>query len=158
MKKILFAFILIGSLLGCVSSRTGTASSPGWGPFRPSTFKHEVKYEGETLGQIASWYTGDQENWREIAKWNADINPKAMRVGTIVEIPESMIVRRDDLPRRAVTAGRRRAGRAVRTAEEPNDAGSPTDSTDPKHDGADVEEDLQSEILRDKLEDALLRR
>ncbi len=50
---------------------------------------HRVK-TGDRLSDIAKIYTGSAENWREIAAFNEIANPRKLRVGAKVEIPESL--------------------------------------------------------------------
>jgi len=89
-------------------------------------FVHEVKFRGQTLGQIAEWYTGSFDNWRKLARANDIPVPNvALKVGREVKIPSEIVVRQDPLPepkrrRAAKPASRPKGGQAA--APEP-DAG-----------------------------------
>ncbi|MCD6327759.1 LysM peptidoglycan-binding domain-containing protein [bacterium] len=50
---------------------------------------HDVKYKGETLFQIAKWYTGEPENWPSIAEFNG-ISPEEVKIGSTIRIPLSL--------------------------------------------------------------------
>lgn len=79
-------------MVGCASKAT-----PPPAPSAPVEryLSHTIAYQGETLGAIARWYTGSVGNWPTIAAANPDLNPKKLRVGQIVEIPESLAVKRE---------------------------------------------------------------
>ncbi len=62
-------------------------------------FEHMVEYKGETLGLIARWYTGKADNWKILLDHNAGIDVRRMRAGTMVRIPQALLVRQDLLPR-----------------------------------------------------------
>ncbi len=70
------------------------------GPSMPTFFVYAVKFRGQTLGQIAEWYTGSYDNWRKIARVNDGLSlPYApLKVGREVKIPTEIVVRRDPMP------------------------------------------------------------
>lgn len=70
-------------------------------------FYHQVKYPGETLAMIAGWYTGNPENWRQIAKVNPGLNANIIKIGDVIRIPQELVIKTDPLPKpRSVTGGR----------------------------------------------------
>jgi hypothetical protein len=91
-------------------------------PPAPTFFIHEVKFRGQTLGQIAEWYTGSFDNWRKLARANDIPVPNvALKVGREVKIPSELVVRQDPLPepkRKHVV----RSAPPRRTAKEPAEA------------------------------------
>ena len=74
--------------------------APAEPPPMPTFFVYAVKFRGQTLGQIAEWYTGSYDNWRKIARVNSDLSlPYApLKVGREVKIPTEIVVRRDPMP------------------------------------------------------------
>jgi hypothetical protein len=59
-----------------------------------------VKFRGQTLGQIAEWYTGSYDNWKKIVRVNSDLSRPhvSLKVGREVKIPTEIVVRRDPIP------------------------------------------------------------
>jgi len=90
-RKIVSCFLLL-SVCGCASKKPEALA-----PAAPAEryLSHTIAYQGETLGAIARWYTGSVANWPAIAAANPELNPKKLRVGQIVEIPESLAVKRE---------------------------------------------------------------
>jgi len=68
-----------------------------------NSLRHIVAYEGETLGLIAAWYTGDFSNWKMIKEHNEGLDPNRIMLGDVIEIPETLLVRDDSLPFRMVS-------------------------------------------------------
>ena len=68
-------------------------------------FNYAVARQGETLAVIAKWYTGSSANWSVIQSHNPGLDPKRMKIGTVVRIPETMLVRRDPLPKKIAMQG-----------------------------------------------------
>ena len=70
---------------------------------KPETYlTHTVKYSGETVSIIAAWYLGDMMKWETLAEANPQINPKIIRVGDKILVPESLLVTRDPMPKEFV--------------------------------------------------------
>jgi hypothetical protein len=95
--------------------QTGCASKPQTAPSlpqRPAYFSHTVQYPGETLGSIARWYTGSSSNWQVIKDANPEIDPRRIRKGMSIQIPQSLVVNFEPLPRPNVDAStaRKQAG------------------------------------------------
>jgi len=63
-------------------------------------FEHTVKWKGQTLGQIAEWYTGDFENWKKLARYNEDapVPNTTFKVGRTIRIPIELVVKQDPMP------------------------------------------------------------
>ena len=65
----------------------------------PAYFVHEIKWRGQTLGQIAQWYTGEYGNWRKLTDINGlTQHGVALRVGRRIKIPEELVTKRNPLP------------------------------------------------------------
>ena len=58
---------------------------------------HTVKYSGETLGLIASWYTGSSSNWKEILSFNDSLDIYNITIGQEVLIPEYLLVKNETM-------------------------------------------------------------
>jgi hypothetical protein len=63
-------------------------------------YKHTVRWPGESLSLIASWYTGTHKNWRKLAKVNSRLNPNRIKGGNVIRIPPSMLKTRVPLPQK----------------------------------------------------------
>jgi hypothetical protein len=68
------------------------------GDFRKDHYKHTVRWPGESLSLIASWYTGSSKNWRKLAKFNPRLNPNRIRDGQVIMIPTALLKTRVALP------------------------------------------------------------
>jgi len=119
-----------------------------------------VQRQGETLGAISSWYTGSQGNWRTLASLNPGLDPTAMHVGDRIEIPQSMMQRRQPMPAGYSVAGRTRSRPGASDQEEA--ASQQDDSSLPPENASLLKSDpadhsLQGEVLRDRMEETLLQ-
>lgn len=81
---------------------------------------HTVKYPGETLGSIAKWYTDDTSNWELILDANPGLDPRRIRLGDEIAIPEELVRRREEMPRPSVPLVRKKVEQ-VRTEGEPEE-------------------------------------
>ncbi len=63
-------------------------------------FKHTVRWPGESLSLIASWYTGTPRNWRKLAKANPRLNPNRIKGGYVIMIPPALLKTRVPLPQK----------------------------------------------------------
>ncbi len=63
---------------------------------------HKVRYPGESVSIIAGWYTGDIENWKILAEVNPGLNPNVIHEGMKINIPESMLKKREPMTREYV--------------------------------------------------------
>jgi len=68
------------------------------GEYRAKYYIHNVRWPGESLSLIASWYTGSSKNWRKLANYNPRLDPNRIRVGNVILIPPSMLKTRVALP------------------------------------------------------------
>jgi hypothetical protein len=96
---LLCAFVL---LLGCAKEPPPPPPPPP--PPAPAPdpfFVYRVEHDGETLGDIARWYTGKYGNWQILTK---PVNPDLtqccakLEVGREVKIPRHLVVRTDPMP------------------------------------------------------------
>ncbi len=78
--------------------RSSTTSSK-----KDDSYVHQVKWQGEILSLIATWYTGDMNNWRTIAKSNPDLNPKKIAIGDKIRIPSALLITRKPMPKSYLT-------------------------------------------------------
>lgn len=86
-------------------------------PKEPQYYTHTISYQGETLALIASWYTGAAKNWQALLPHNPGLDVKRIRLGTVVRIPEGMLVRRDPMPQKLLKGGKRGEGPTVAVDE-----------------------------------------
>ena len=63
-------------------------------------YRHIVRWPGESLSLIASWYTGSSKNWRQLAKNNPRLNPDQIKNGNVVMIPTFLMQNRAPLPQK----------------------------------------------------------
>lgn len=61
----------------------------------PRDIEHTIRFPGETLGVIAAWYTGKASNWEIIRDANPGVNPKKLRPGHVIRIPEGLATRHE---------------------------------------------------------------
>src|SRR5688572_13867700 len=70
----------------------------------PPPLVHRVEWSGQTLEEIAGWYTGKKANWEKLVK---PVNPDLerccvpLRVGREVTIPSTLLVTVDPMPKPA---------------------------------------------------------
>jgi AAA15 family ATPase/GTPase len=65
-------------------------------------FTHTVKYHGETLSIIASWYTKDIMNYPQLAEVNPGIDPERIEIGNKIRIPENLLKKTYPMPKEFV--------------------------------------------------------
>jgi hypothetical protein len=63
---------------------------------------HKVRYPGESVSIIAGWYTGDIDNWKTLAEVNPGLNPNVIHEGMKINIPESMLKKREPITKEYV--------------------------------------------------------
>lgn len=68
--------------------------------YHQNFYKHTVRWPGETLSLIASWYTGSLKNWRKLAAVNPRLNPNRIKSGDVINIPPSLLKTRVPLPQK----------------------------------------------------------
>ena len=59
---------------------------------------HTIRWPGENLIRISRWYTGSGNNWLLLAKANPSIDPRRIRIGDSILIPENLLKTRDPMP------------------------------------------------------------
>ncbi len=95
----LFFGMSLSILLGCVPPE------PEPKPSEPDPqIAHTVRYSGESLGLISSWYTGTVNNWREIQQANPGLEPTRINIGQIIYIPQHLVTEERVLPESFVRA------------------------------------------------------
>jgi len=77
-------------------------------------FVYRVEHDGDTLGEIARWYTGKYGNWQILTKpVNADLTEccAKLEIGREVKIPRHLVIRTDPMPppKKAVSKSAKRA-------------------------------------------------
>ena len=70
----------------------------------PKYFTHTVRGTGETSIAIASWYTGNGNNWTRLAQANPDTAPQRIHIGDAIRIPEEIVTTRRQMPRSTPSA------------------------------------------------------
>jgi hypothetical protein len=139
-RKLLLAPWVILLLIGCAQPPPPPPPpppAPPPAPVEPEVFVHHVEWPGQTLGEIARWYTGKFDNWKKLAK---PVNPDLerccarLRVGREVSIPRELLVRTDPMPKPvtrpskplvkagAATAAEAKAEESAATAEAAEEA------------------------------------
>jgi hypothetical protein len=95
------------------------APPPAAAPAKPVSpegttyFVHRVQHPGETVSIVAAWYLGDKMRFDVLAAANPEINPKLIKVGMRIRIPENMMKTREPMPKEFVDSfyGRSKGGR-----------------------------------------------
>jgi hypothetical protein len=64
----------------------------------PRFYVHVVRWKTETLSFIAEWYTGSWKKWGALATANPDLDPKRIKIGDTIRIPEALLKTRTPLP------------------------------------------------------------
>jgi hypothetical protein len=63
--------------------------------------EHTISYSGETLAEIAAWYTGRGSNWTAIRDANPSIRPDRLRLGQVILIPTNIVTNDKPFSRKA---------------------------------------------------------
>lgn len=64
----------------------------------PAPYVHTVRRSGETLIAISRWYTGAADNWKRLVDVNNGLNPRRIRVGDKILIPEELMKTHKPMP------------------------------------------------------------
>ena len=89
-------------------------------PAKSNDYYHKVRYHGETLSTIAEWYTGDRDNWRDLAKANPELSPNHIGIGTTIRVPEKLLRTHRQMPKDFVEAvAKRQEAKRARLAKAP---------------------------------------
>lgn len=106
--------ISVGLFLGACEKKPVAPPTP-----QQQYLFHTISYPGETLGIIASWYTGNVQNWTVIRNANPELDPTKLRLGSVVRIPRGLVVKDAPLPKSAV-GSTSKAARAQDPSLNPN--------------------------------------
>jgi hypothetical protein len=120
-----FSFVATATLSACSQSARSTQPPPQTQQY----LTHTVQYSGETLANISKWYTGQPSNWTIIQEANPSLNPRKLRIGYTVQIPQSLIVRADAFPKPKTTQVVRQDTPALEPASDSNASPQTTDFT-----------------------------
>jgi len=64
----------------------------------PGYYEHKIRWPGETLSVVSKWYTGRYNNWKKLINHNPEINPKRIKIGQKIYIPDTLLKTRKPLP------------------------------------------------------------
>jgi hypothetical protein len=88
--------------IGCVKEAAPPPQPPPAPPPPPDPyFVYRVEHDGDTLGEVAHWYTGKYGNWQILTK---PVNPDLtqcctkLEMGREVKIPRHLVIRTDPMP------------------------------------------------------------
>lgn len=97
----------------------------------PPPYEHTVRWKGETLSLIAQWYTGDIAAWKALADYNRLSDPKTIKIGDRILIPELLVKNRNPMPHEQVTILGKQA--LPSSTKGKTTAGNPTGPLPPGH-------------------------
>jgi hypothetical protein len=83
-----FALIICLAVIGCASRESWNLSSSR--EVRMPEFILHHAFSGETMAGIAKWYTGEESNWKELARYNPGLDPWNLKRWDLVKIPLRM--------------------------------------------------------------------
>lgn len=148
----LAASILVVCILASCASETAPRRLKGG---REPYLNYVVQRDGENLATISRRYTGSASNWKELLKYNPNLNAYDLRAGETVHIPAHLMTTDPQAvpPRRSKSRGDEHPAKDAET-KRPTPA--PTAAPTPVQ----VEPPAQTEQrkqLRDKLLDEILK-
>src|SRR5262249_17106027 len=85
------AFAVGVLMAGCVQQPQPTAPKAVTEP-QPTYLEHTIMFSGETLADIATWYTGKATNWQAIRDANPSVNPSRLRLSQVILVPRNLVV------------------------------------------------------------------
>jgi hypothetical protein len=85
-------FALTAAIIGCAPQGGATHAGPVTNEPQPAYLEHTITFSGETLADIAAWYTGRATNWQVIRDANPNLKPNNLKLGQVVLIPRSIVV------------------------------------------------------------------
>ena len=135
MPKKGYPIIIATSILALISGGCTSLwkNETGWKAVntRSSPFEHVVKWPGETLQNIAKWYTGHAGNWKLLANANPQIDYNNLLKGNTIFIPSNLLKTRKALPKSFIsTSHEKRKPKASRGIKKPS--GTTKSETPPK--------------------------
>jgi hypothetical protein len=93
-----YVFVVAISLSGCFLVADKPISTPD------TTVTHIVRYPGETLGVLSSWYTGTPRHWKDIQAANPTLDARRIRIGQIIQVPEHLVKNQFTITPKAIAA------------------------------------------------------
>ena len=111
----------------------------------PRDIEHTIRFSGETLGVIAAWYTGKASNWELLRDANPGVNPKKMRPGQLIRIPEGIATRHEPFGKEFVQKFFGGSSKKKEVVAEP----APVDATTP---GSDVAPTADTTVVEPTVE------
>ena len=143
-----------GALPACEQGGSPRPNSADHRSSATETFQHVVQ-PGETLGMIADWYTGKSSNWKQIVDVNPGLRPERMRVGQIVLIPRSILIKDTPIPRGYVSAKKKSApANATGVDTSPSEADKDSGSEKTASKSADSEVSTSPDAVKDSADKA----
>jgi len=89
----LVVLALAALLGGCVEQRPPSGPMPrAMNEPQPTYLEHTITFSGETLADIAAWYTGKATNWQMIRDANPNVKPNNLKLGQTILIPRSLVI------------------------------------------------------------------
>ena len=73
------------------------AATPQAPPPQRQYLVHSLS-RGETLIDIAVWYTGSWRNWERLMEANSGLNPNRLPIGAGIRIPEEILITHNPMP------------------------------------------------------------
>jgi len=61
-------------------------------------FTHTIRWQGEKIVTISEWYTGSEKNWLKIIEANPTVDPKQIKIGDSILIPEDLMKTQKPMP------------------------------------------------------------
>lgn len=120
--RICLLSVLLTLTPGCSCLSTCESNTNLKATEKRSGLSHNVRSKGETLGKIASWYTGSEKNWKKVLAANPGLEERKLKIGTRIVIPEQLLTRRTAMPTGTASVSRKaRLNKSV-TVSSGNDA------------------------------------
>lgn len=101
---------------------TETPVSP---PQEIQYFIHTIKWLGENIIIISEWYTGSENNWLKIIESNPTVDPKQIKIGESILIPEALMKTHEPMPRLYLGSAVQSAGKMPQKTPTPPIVSSP---------------------------------
>lgn len=133
-RKYVTATIGVAALCGilaCQKPPAPPSTPPPTTPQAGQFVEHVIKYSGETLADIAAWYTGKAINWMAIRDANPSLRPERLRIGQLVLIPQEIVVNEQPMPRSFIQRSGRSEATPTPSAEATTPAAEPTPEATP---------------------------
>lgn len=100
--SVALSITICGLFTACANNNNQPAPSQQNIPTpQESYLEHTISFSGETLAEIAAWYTGRGLNWTAIRDANPSIRPDRLRLGQIILIPRSLVTNEKPFTRKS---------------------------------------------------------